>query len=278
LQEAETSPAAAPKNEPEAASEQNASEVQAQPDGQASGAHFASLDPREDPTVGDDVFGEVKGKLSVVVLSSEGGLDKIAAGSLVDAMSPYLARCGVPMDAIPFTVKVRADGTVREVDFGESAKGSVADCVGSMIKAARFPSAKAPSTLGLVASAGWGRLVVTGHGSGSGSGAGSGSGKKKADSKDIDLDKKLIRRSIRSHLREVRHCYERELVIKPALKGTVVVNFQIAPDGRVTNSKASGMDQKVADCVAGVIKTVQFPPVRTGGYVNTRYPFTFLPE
>jgi hypothetical protein len=34
-------------------------------------------------------------------------------------------------------------------------------------------------------------------------------------------------------------------------------------------------DKKVESCVAGVIRSIQFPKPKGGGYVNVRYPFIF---
>jgi hypothetical protein len=50
------------------------------------------------------------------------------------------------------------------------------------------------------------------------------------------LDKELIRRTIRTHLKEVKFCYESELVRKPDLYGRVVIQFAITPSGTVSSS------------------------------------------
>jgi hypothetical protein len=139
---------------------------------------------------------------------------------------------------------------------------------------------------------GRGNFGLIGHGSGTGSGYGSGSGRggmrgRKASAPQIrignasatgDLDKNIIRRYIRRKLPQIRHCYEKELLVKTSLSGTVVVQFQISPGGAVQGASAAGMgDSTVESCVAGAIKSIQFPKPKGGGYVNVRYPFIFQP-
>jgi len=139
---------------------------------------------------------------------------------------------------------------------------------------------------------GTGNYGTIGHGSGTGSGYGSGSGKggmrgRKAKPPQVrignvsatgDLDKNIIRRYIRRKLPRIRHCYEKELLVKPGLSGTVVTQFQISPAGSVQGANAKGIgNSNVESCVAAAIKSIQFPKPERGGYVNVRYPFTFQP-
>ena len=139
---------------------------------------------------------------------------------------------------------------------------------------------------------GTGKYGLIGHGSGTGSGYGTGSGKggmrgRKAGAPQIrignasatgDLDKNIIRRYIRRKLPRIRYCYEKELIVKPSLTGTVVTQFQISPQGVVQGATAAGMgDKGVEDCVAEAIRSIQFPKPKGGGFVNVRYPFIFQP-
>jgi hypothetical protein len=139
---------------------------------------------------------------------------------------------------------------------------------------------------------GTGNYGTIGHGSGTGSGYGTGSGKggmrgRKSKPPQVrignvsatgDLDKNIIRRYIRRKLPRIRHCYEKELLVKPGLAGTVVTQFQISPAGTVQGANAKGIGSKeVESCVAAAIKSIQFPKPKGGGYVNVRYPFTFQP-
>lgn len=139
---------------------------------------------------------------------------------------------------------------------------------------------------------GTGRYGTIGHGSGTGSGYGVGSGRggmrgRRAATPQVrignatasgDLDKNIIRRYIRRKLPRIKYCYEKQLLVKPKLSGTVNTQFQISPQGTVLNSTAKGVADDVSSCVAGVIKTIRFPKPRGGGLVQVRYPFTFRPS
>jgi hypothetical protein len=90
-----------------------------------------------------------------------------------------------------------------------------------------------------------------------------------------DLDKAVIRAKVRDNLKFIRYCYEKELLAKPNLQGTVQVAFFIKPDGKVAQATASGVDVEVANCVAQAIKKIEFPKPKGGGGVQVNYPFTF---
>ncbi len=138
---------------------------------------------------------------------------------------------------------------------------------------------------------GTGRYGQIGHGSGTGSGYGTGSGRggmrgRSAKVPEVrignatatgDLDKNIIRRYIRRQLPKVRYCYEKQLLTKPKLAGTVKASFVISAQGMVTESKAEGVDPEVSNCIASTIKNIQFPKPKGGGIVQVNYPFTFQP-
>jgi FHA domain len=138
---------------------------------------------------------------------------------------------------------------------------------------------------------GTGNYGTIGHGSGTGSGYGVGSGRggmrgRRSSPPAVhignavatgDLDKNIIRRYIRQKLPRITYCYEKQLLVREDLSGTVVTQFQISPQGAVLNSKAEGVSKEVADCVAEVIQGIQFPKPKGGGLVQVRYPFTFRP-
>jgi hypothetical protein len=90
-----------------------------------------------------------------------------------------------------------------------------------------------------------------------------------------DLDKAIIRRYIKLAARKITYCYEKELLAKPALDGTVSVEFVIDGQGKVTKSTASGVDPNVASCVADAIKAIEFPAPKGGGAVIVNYPLLF---
>jgi len=139
---------------------------------------------------------------------------------------------------------------------------------------------------------GTGRYGTIGHGSGTGSGYGVGSGKggmhgRSASQPRVnignatatgDLDKNIIRRYIRQKLPQIQHCYEKQLVVKPSLSGTITTQFTISGTGSVISARAGGMgDGSVEGCVADIIRSIQFPKPTGGGIVNVTYPFTFRP-
>ncbi len=92
------------------------------------------------------------------------------------------------------------------------------------------------------------------------------------------LDKEIIRRVVRRHRREVRYCYEQELIKDPYLQGKVTVSFVIQTSGRVTSSvvKSSTLrNNRVERCVVGKIRRWVFPEPKGGGLVRVTYPFVF---
>lgn len=93
-----------------------------------------------------------------------------------------------------------------------------------------------------------------------------------------ERDRSIIRRYIRTKRARLAYCYERQLMVEPDLRGTLVARFQISPMGTVLHASATGLGTRgVETCVAQVIKSIQFPRVPGGGVVNVRYPFTFQP-
>jgi hypothetical protein len=91
------------------------------------------------------------------------------------------------------------------------------------------------------------------------------------------LDKTTIRREIRAHLKPIQYCYEKQLLDRPTLTGTTLVQFLIATDGHVETSVGSGFDPKVDACVADAVKQIMFPKPDAGGTMQVNYPFTFRP-
>ncbi len=90
-----------------------------------------------------------------------------------------------------------------------------------------------------------------------------------------DLDKAIIRRYVKRNIQKIQYCYEKQLLGKPGLAGTVMVRFFIATTGQVTSATAAGVDPEIASCVAAVVKTIEFPRPKGGGGVQVNYPFTF---
>ncbi len=89
-------------------------------------------------------------------------------------------------------------------------------------------------------------------------------------------DPSPIRHAIRIRMPVFRACYTEELAKHPGLEGKVIATFTIATTGKVTESRARGLPV-VEDCVAKVIRTITFPPIRKGSTI-VNYPFVFVPH
>lgn len=90
-----------------------------------------------------------------------------------------------------------------------------------------------------------------------------------------EIDPSIIRRYIKRNVDKIAYCYEKELLAKPGMEGTVKISFFISPTGAVTSSTGAGFDATVANCVADVIHNIEFPRPQGGGGVTVNYPFTF---
>jgi hypothetical protein len=93
-----------------------------------------------------------------------------------------------------------------------------------------------------------------------------------------DLDKAIIRRYIKRNIAKITYCYEKQLLVNDKLAGTVSTEFFIDPTGKVATASARGVDDEVGQCIAKVIKDIEFPKPKGGGGVLVRYPFTLSPK
>jgi hypothetical protein len=92
------------------------------------------------------------------------------------------------------------------------------------------------------------------------------------------LDKEIVRRVVRQHRNEVRHCYEVGLAAKPSLEGRLVTSFTIATTGRVLGSsvtESSVRDHDVEQCIALAVRRWEFPS--SGQMASVSYPFVLTP-
>lgn len=93
------------------------------------------------------------------------------------------------------------------------------------------------------------------------------------------LDAATVQRVLRSHLAEVRACYDAALAEHPDAGGRMDARLEIAPSGRVTGVRITGTmtEPAVAACTERVLRGVRFPASdRTDAMVVT-YPFFFAP-
>jgi hypothetical protein len=139
---------------------------------------------------------------------------------------------------------------------------------------------------------GSGQYGTLGHGSGTGSGYGVGSGRGGMRGSDRavpqlrignaqvsgDLDKNIIRRYVRRSLHKLTYCYEKQLLVDPKLAGTIQTHFVIDANGTTQDVSANGVNTAVADCVADVLRAIQYPKPKDGQPVTVTYPFAVRPS
>lgn len=150
------------------------------------------------------------------------------------------------------------------------------------------PSANANLGLGSVGLIGHGGGAGGGTGSGYGRGSGAGFGGRGSRAPRVrmasvkvrgSMDSVIIRRIVRNHINEVRHCYNEALVRDPTAAGRVVVTFVIDGRGKVTAAaikESTLADNKVGACVTKAVRRWVFPTSadsETTSMVN--YPFVF---
>jgi outer membrane biosynthesis protein TonB len=92
------------------------------------------------------------------------------------------------------------------------------------------------------------------------------------------LDRDVIAEVIRRNLGQIRYCYERQLSSNRELYGKVMVKFQIAASGDVSEPKIDSTTMKssmVEGCILRRLATWKFPLPKGGTIVKVSYPFLF---
>ncbi len=94
------------------------------------------------------------------------------------------------------------------------------------------------------------------------------------------MDKEAIRQVIKSHLSEIRACYEMKLNQDQTIAGKVVIQWQILENGsvgaaRALSDRSTLGDRDVANCTANIIKGLRFPKPPAGMIGQVQYPFVF---
>jgi len=90
------------------------------------------------------------------------------------------------------------------------------------------------------------------------------------------LDKDIVRRYVRRHIREVRYCYSKVLQASSNVGGRLVTRFVIDPTGRVIISqmeRSTVGNREVEQCIVAAIRRWRFPKPNNGGTVIVTYPF-----
>jgi len=82
---------------------------------------------------------------------------------------------------------------------------------------------------------------------------------------------------------QTRACYDAFLVSKPGVKGRVVINFRVDPNGDVTETSQGMQDAQIDDetlvaCISDVLKTVKFAKSATGKATRAYHQFEFSPR
>jgi hypothetical protein len=95
------------------------------------------------------------------------------------------------------------------------------------------------------------------------------------------LSEEIIRSTIRSYRRQIRFCYEQELIRHPELTGKITVHFIINSRGLVRFAEGASTPSLAGSnlkyCVLTKVRTWKFPKPRGGGEVEVYYPFLFAP-
>lgn len=95
------------------------------------------------------------------------------------------------------------------------------------------------------------------------------------------LPKAVIDEKLKSAAPAIQACYERALKQKPALHGSVNVNFVVGTDGKVVHADTTDADDALDDaatveCILGELKKLEFPQPK-GGRVFLNYPLRLEP-
>ena len=94
-----------------------------------------------------------------------------------------------------------------------------------------------------------------------------------------EVDREALARYIKTRLKAIQGCYEKELKRNPSLKGKVMVRFNILPSGRTgeveIEENTLGSDA-VASCIRTAVRGWTFP-FKPDDEVPVAYPFVFTP-
>jgi TonB family protein len=242
--------------------------------------------------------GAIKGKESFSVQGVEGPKNNKASGVNLDkigfGVGKILNKTGP--GAIQTTFQSSSGGAgggagsgAKTYGMGGAGNGKSLGLAGAGGAANNFGSGSGGDGSGQGGSGGWGG---SGGGPGFGTGSGGGQGGRGGRGKGViniptgdpsvsgGLTAQEIMAVIRSHLNEIRHCYEQLLQRSPSASGKISVNFTVGLSGSVTRvsvAEATLNDAVTRGCVTGRIQRWTFPKPRGGQPVEVNYPFVFNP-
>ena len=93
--------------------------------------------------------------------------------------------------------------------------------------------------------------------------------------------KEIVSRIIRSHIDEVKACYDAELSREPTLAGKINVQFTIEASGQVSEASVARStlhNARVESCTVEAVRRWPFPKPLGGGKVIISYPFVMETE
>ena len=93
------------------------------------------------------------------------------------------------------------------------------------------------------------------------------------------MDPELLRRLLREHMPQFRHCYQQELLGNDRAEGKVDLKFRIIGKGRIKNVAVLGRQFKFSpsgkECMKNVLALIDFPAPKGGGVVDIKQPLNF---
>jgi outer membrane biosynthesis protein TonB len=101
---------------------------------------------------------------------------------------------------------------------------------------------------------------------------------KGADSRSTES----IRAVVVANRARARACYDQALEKLPDLSGDLTIRFTLDPKGKVraaelNRQRSTIVAPELVECVAGVIRSLSFPPSARGMESTVNYPFNFEP-
>jgi hypothetical protein len=68
-----------------------------------------------------------------------------------------------------------------------------------------------------------------------------------------------VQRYLKRDAMKYRYCYEKRLLVEPALRGTLTLAFHVLPDGTVNQVRVEGVDNEIENCGAAILRRMQLP-------------------